>query len=187
MKCGYFLIILAAIILFFLNRRHKRKQIEAMWLDDSGANVLDKWKYSPEEWKKFAEDDFRWVKNKNLPGEFSISDDSILISNGQDEFFRSLRNEWTLTAIEFRETTSIFRINLTRSRFNNSRNIYEYDNEDLWIPIPPENTERANRIVTHFHENMRTARENLKGATTNDLLFGQFLQDAPKDEKSDLS
>ena len=48
---------------------------------------------SAKEWKKFAEDDFSWVKNKDLPGEFSISDDSILISNGSDEFFRDLQSE----------------------------------------------------------------------------------------------
>lgn len=64
--------------------------------------------------------------------------------------------------------------------------MYEHFYEDLWIPIPPGNTEKARRIVEHFHENMRIMKENLKGAATNDLLFGQFLNsEVSEDENSE--
>jgi hypothetical protein len=186
MTCGTLVLIILTIALIIYTWQRRRKKIDAIWLEDSDTNVLERWKYSPEEWKKFAEDDFSWVKNKDLPGEFSISDDSILISNGRDEFFRDINGEWTLTNIEFRESTSIFRIKLRQSRENRSIDMYEYFYEDLWIPIPPGNTEKARRIVEHFYENMRIMKENLKGAGTNDLLFGQFLNsEISEDENSE--
>ncbi len=186
MTCGTIFLVILAIVFTIYTWQKRRKKIEAVWLEDSGTNVLERWRYSPEEWKKFAEEDFSWVTNKDSPGEFSISDDSILISNGSDEFFRDLQRDWVLTSIEFRETTSIFKIILRRSVSNNLRDAYEYDYEDVWIPIPPGNTEKARRIVEHFEEIKRVMKENLRGATTNDLLFGQFLNsESSEDEKTE--
>lgn len=112
MTCGMIFFGILVFILLIYQWRKKREKIDAIWTGSDDSDLLERWTYSPEEWKKFAEDDFRWVKHKDLAGDLIISDSSILISNGLDKFYRDLHREWTLTEIEFRETTSIFRIKL---------------------------------------------------------------------------
>lgn len=182
MTGGYIIFLfIVGVILIFLNWRRKRKQIDEAWLES--AVVLGRWKYTPEQWKKLSEDYFPWIKNKDLPGEFSISDDSILISNGKDEFFRDLKGEWTLTDISYRDGSPIFHIKLRKMRLNQSLGYYDY--EEIWIPLPPGNAEKTTRVVEHFHQNTKESTENLKGAGTNDLLFGQFLNSESDDEKTE--
>ena len=183
MTFGTFIIIVLAIALIVLSWRRRRRKINAMWLENEGTNIVGRWQYSPEEWKEFSEDHFTWVKNKDVPGELIISDDSILISNGLDELFWDISGKWTLDNIEFREALSVFDIRLRGSRRNRLLDTYETVYEDVWIPLPSGNPEKARRVVEHFQENEREMKENLNGATTNDLLFSRFLNSEPAENE----
>jgi len=185
MAFGFFFVIFAAAaILFFIGWRGGRKRINDIFLGN--AAVLGRWEYTPEEWKIFSEDYFPWVKNKDLAGIFSISDDAILISNGQDELFLDLINQHVLAHIEYRDDPSILHIKLKKlKRSTRYEKIYYDDYKELQIPLPPGNAEKANRIVEQFHQIAREMFEATKGMASSDLVFGQFLNSRTDEDKSE--
>jgi hypothetical protein len=85
-----FLILLLMFIggfaLYLLAGHRRRKKLSSIVNGES--EVLLKWKYSPEDWKSYAENPAsRWIGNGDLPGEAFITPENILVTNGEDRYF----------------------------------------------------------------------------------------------------
>ena len=183
----FFVVFVVAGLLFFIGWRSRRKRINEIFLGKVAA--LGRWNYTPEEWKKFSEEHFPWVKNKDSAGIFSISDEDILISNGQDEFFRDLTYKYLLAHIEYRDDSSIFYIKMKKLKAQNGSNekVYYQGYEELSIPLPPGNAEKADRVIERLRQIAREKFEASQGQASTDLVFGQFLNSPTDEDKSQNS
>ncbi len=180
----FFVIFVIAVILYFVGRNYSKKRIENMLSGNDG--ILGRWQYTPEEWKKFSEDYFPWVYNKDAAGILSISLDTILISNREDELFLDLTYQYILSHIEYRDELSVFHLKLKKlkSSYEGVKTYYDGYTE-LQIPLPPGNAEKANHIVEQFNQDTRERSENLQSSASKDLVFAQFLNNQTDEDKSE--
>jgi hypothetical protein len=169
----------AFVIVIFFSQRSRKKHIKDLYLGKTA--VLGRWEYTPEEWKKFSEDYFPWVRNKDSAGIFSISEDAILISNGRDELYLDLAYRHILMHIEYCDEPPVFHIKLKKLKYEmrGGGKVYYDDFVEMEIPLPPGNAELANRIVERFKEIEKADFEATRSMASSDLVFAQFLNEQP--------
>jgi len=172
----------AAVILIFISWRSGKKRINDIFLGKTAA--LGRWEYTPEEWKIYSARYFPWVGNKDLAGIFSIAEDAILISNGRDELFLDLTYKHILAHIEYNDDSSVFHIKLKKlKRSTRFEKIYYDGYQELEIPLPPGNAEKANRIVEQFEQIAREDFEATRSMASSDLIFGYSLNTPPDNDE----
>ena len=148
---GYQILILFIIVIFivysyFSNRRKRRKTIASIREDES---VLAKWSYSPEEWKKYAEDAFsEGIKNKDVPGEAFVTPTNIFVTNGIDE---CLFDTGKLTHSSYSGSFIKLRIDRLKSSGSGSNRSTVLQQEDFRLLVPVSNEEKVPKLLAEFN------------------------------------
>ncbi len=144
-----FIIVIFAIYSYFSNRRKKRKTIASI---REGKSVLAKWSYSPDEWKKYAEDAFsEWIKHKDVPGEAFVTPTNIFVTNGIDE---CLFDTEKLTHCSYRGSFIKLRIDrLSYSKNNDAPPVLIQ--EDFRLLIPADSEEKLPELLAEFNARIR--------------------------------
>ena len=155
-------IVIISIFSYFSRRRERRETIASI---REGENILAKWSYSPEEWKKYAEDESSgWIQNKDIPGEAFITRTNVYVTNGNDEYFFEFEKERKLlTRCSYLNSFIKLRIEwLTTSTrrigtYGASYDTYNHHHEDFRLFVPVGNEEKVSKLMTEFnnqiHEN----------------------------------
>jgi hypothetical protein len=162
-------VIFICFAFYFLKRHFHRKKLAAIATGNS--DVLLKWKYSPEEWARYAGDAASgWIKNKDLPGEAFITPVSIYVINGEDEYFYEFGYK-RITQCTFLHSFLELRMEWMSGRVENRVQMHE----DFRLLVPNAYEEEVSELVGEFKAMTgRNSRFALKFVEDNEItsLFG---------------
>lgn len=165
------LIVLLIAVALFDKRRKRRAKIASIL---AGQGIVARWKYSPEEWRRYAEEEFGWVRHRDVPGEAYFTPGAVYVTNGSDHFFRDLEEKGKkVAAVSYKGVPPIFKMRV-RWKVKN-RNSTSYYSEDLRIPVPRGGEPEATRLAEYFTERAEKESGAVFDVTPDDVpirLFG---------------
>lgn len=155
------LIFIGGFALYQLARRRRRKKLSSIATGES--EVLLKWKYSEEEWTRYADNPAsKWIKNKDLPGEAFITPESIYVTNGEDEYFYDFVKK-QITRCAF--SNSFLDLRMEWMGGSKARPVQEYQDFRLFVP-------------NAYKEKVSDLSEEFKAMTEKNARFAlKFVED----------
>jgi hypothetical protein len=176
------LVLLAAgVAAYYLyaRRRSRRERIARVL---SGSNILARWSYAPEEWRRAADEEFTWVRNKNSGGEVCISPTTIYIKSDTQDLLIDLSGDGKMVThasyrgldmcpLKLRVRWKIVKRDPDRS------DEVKYYKEDYRIPVPIRYREHAERVVAYFTTRLENNLEAYTAVVSDDEPISLFGKD----------
>lgn len=169
-------VIFFGIYSFFSKRKEKEETIDSI---EAGEDVLESWQYSKEDWARFEDTRLNyWIENTDHPGELFITPTSIYITNGIDEYFYDFKEHGKMvTHCSYREKASMMKFRLRWKEWDRNREAYEFELEDIIIPLPKGNPEKANKVVKYFNDIIDSNMDAVNRLLPPDKLTSLFFND----------
>ena len=148
------LLAVGAVGYYVYAKRRARKERIAETI--SSTNLLARWAYSPDDWRRAADEEFTWVKNKDSPGQVYISPTTIYIKNDYQDRLIDLSGEGRVVthASYLGSDMSPLKLRLRRkvvtTHLDSNRQEVKYYKEDYRLPVPLTYREEAERVVKFF-------------------------------------
>jgi hypothetical protein len=164
----------------YVGRRSRRERIASIL---SGSNLLARWAYSPDEWRKAADEEFTWVRNKNSAGEVFISPTSIYIKNDSQDRLIDLSGDGRMvTHASYRGTDMgplKFRVRWKVVKRDPDRSDeVKYYKEDYRVPVPLRYRQEADRVVDYFVTRLENNLEAYTAVVPDDEPISLFGKDS---------
>ena len=158
-QCIFIALLIGGVVFFTglyirISKNDRRERISNT-LSDLKLNLLAHWKYTPSEWKRAVEEEFTWVKNKEIAGQIYISPTTIYITNGHDNRIIVYKRKGEIvTHASYRGADSSplkirVRWKVITKQLSGGE-VVNYFSEDYRIPVPCGCGEEAKRIVDYF-------------------------------------
>jgi hypothetical protein len=169
----------AAEYYLYARRRSRRERIARIL---SGSNILARWSYAPDEWRKAADEEFTWVRNKNSGGEVCISPTTIYIKSDTQDRLIDLSGDGKIVThasyrgldmgpLKFRVRWKVVRRDPDRS------DEVKYYKEDYRVPVPITYREDAERVVAYFTARLENNLEAYAAVVPDDEPISLFGKD----------
>lgn len=160
----------------YSRRRSRRQRIDRIL---SGANLLARWTYAPDEWRRAAEEEFTWVRNKNSVGEVCITPASIYIKNDSQDRLFDLSGDGRMVTHASYTGTDMGSLKL-RVRWKvvhrdpDRSDEVKYYKEDYRVPVPLRYREQAERVVAYFTARLENNLEAYTAVVPEDEAISLF-------------
>jgi hypothetical protein len=165
----------------YAKRRSRRERIAEIL---SGSNLLSKWAYSPHEWRKAADEEFSWIKNKDSGGEVYISPTTIYIKNDYEDRLIDLSDDGRVVthASYLGSDMSPLKLRLRRKEVRRHpdpgrSDEVKYYKEDYRLPVPLAYREDAERVVAFFMARLQNNLEAHTAVVPDDEPISLFGKD----------
>lgn len=147
------LLIAGGVWLYFNVKKYKRGKV--ITEITSTMNLLAKWTYTTNEWRKAVEDEFTWASSSDGPGQVFISPTAIYVrTNNSDHLIDLADNDKVVTHASYRGTDGSplkLRVRWKVVDYDSDSGIQtKYYKEDYRIPVPPGSKEAAKRVADFF-------------------------------------
>ena len=163
----------------YARRRSRRERIARIL---SSTNLLARWTYAPDEWRRAADEEFTWVKNKNSAGEVFITPASIYIKNDSQDRLFDLSGDGRMVTHASYTGTDMGSLKL-RVRWKVVRRDPErsdevkYYKEDYRVPVPLKYREQAEHVVAFFTARLENNLEAYTAVVPDDEPISLFGKD----------
>jgi hypothetical protein len=161
------------LFLYFANRRKRRETLDSI---QTGKDVLVSWSYSPEDWKKYAEDaSSGWIKNREIPGDVFITPENVYVTNGTDEYFYEFGSK-RITECSFFHSFLDLRVEWFKTNQGGSMEGAQVRQiEDFRLFVPADKEAEMSEIIAEF-KTMSETNSSFKQKFVKDVkiqsLFG---------------
>jgi hypothetical protein len=168
-----------AIYLYFQREARRRRSFEII----TDPNLLAHWVYAPDEWRKAVEEEFTWVKNKEVTGHVYISPTAVCVKNDFQERVVELDEKGkVLTNASYRGGEGS-RLKLrvrwrVVERHPDQADEVKYYKEDYWIPVPAKYQEEARRVADFFTARIENNMEAYTAVVPDDEPLSLFGRDS---------
>jgi hypothetical protein len=176
------LLLVAAIAAgyIFIKRRERRERIAEIL---SGSNLLAHWAYAPNEWRRAAEEEFTWVKDRDNAGQVYISPAMIYIKNSSEDHLIDLSaGGKVVTHASYRPAEmSFLKLRVRWKVVTDSPDRppeVKYYKEDYRIPVPLRHQEEARRVTEFFTKQLENNPEAYADLVSDDEPISLFGKDA---------
>lgn len=158
---GYLLILLVAlpgtaavVAAYILVRRRKRRRRISEVIAD--PNLLARWTYTPDEWRRAAEEEFTWVRGRDSSGEVYISPSAIYARDDSRDRLIDLSGDGrkVVTHASYRQGGGgpiklRVRWKVVEQHADGPDRV-KYYKEDYRVPVPPRYAGEAGRVAEFF-------------------------------------
>lgn len=169
----------AAWYYLYTKKRSRRERVARIL---SGSNILARWSYAPDEWRRAADEEFTWVRNKNNGGEVCISPTTIYIrSDTQDRLIDLSGDGKMVTHVSYRGLDMgplkiRVRWKVVERDPDRSAEV-KYHKEDYRVPVPLRYREDAERVVAYFTTRLENNLEAYTALVPDDEPISLFGKD----------
>jgi hypothetical protein len=176
------LILIAAAVAFgyiLVKRRERREKIAEIL---SGSNLLADWAYTPDEWRRAAEEEFTWVRDRDSGGHVYLSPTMIYIKNDSEDRLIDLdAGGKVVTHASYRASEmSPLKLRVRWKVVTEHRggsNEVKYYKEDYRIPVPLRYQEEARRVADFFTARLENNLEAYADVVSDDEPLSLFGKD----------
>ncbi len=163
----------------YAKRRSRKERIDRIL---SGSN-LARWTYAPDEWRRAADEEFTWVKNKDSAGEVCISPTSIYIKNNSQDRLIDLSGDGRMVTHASYRGSDMGPLKLrvrwkVVKRDPDRSDEVKYYKEDYRVPVPPRHREQAERVVDYFVTHLENNLEAYTDVVPDDEPISLFGKDS---------
>lgn len=174
------LLIAGSVWLYFNVQRYRRGKV----INEiaSGMNLLGKWTYTTNEWRKAVEEEFDWASSNDSPGQVFISPTSIYVrTNAHEHLIDLAENDKVVTHASYRGTDDSplkLRVRWKVVDYDSDNRHTRYYKEDYRIPVPSEAKDAARNVVDFFSKQMESNPDAYARVVSDDEPISLFGNDS---------